>query len=74
MDQDLGLPEPKNQYENTNEKSWIHVTGQIPSVDKKEFSIYGADGVTEQVAFLSFKISDFSIIEDYSNLHYYVEK
>ena len=74
VDQDLGLPEPKNQYENTNEKSWIHVTGQIPSVDKKEFSIYGADGVTEQVAFLSFKISDFSIIEDYSNLHYYVEK
>ena len=74
VSKDLGLPEPKNQYENTNDKSWIHVTGQLESTEKTEFSIYGDGGVTEQVQFLSFRIDDFSIIEDYSNLHYYVEK
>ena len=74
VSQDLGLPAPKNQYENTNEKSWIHVTGQIESVEKTEFSIYGADSSVEQVAFLSFRIDEFSLIDDYSNLHYYVEK
>ena len=74
VDKDIGLPEPKNQYENTNDKAWIHVTGQLESTEKTEFSIYGADDISEQVQFLSFKIKDFSIIEDYSNLHYYVEK
>ena len=74
VSQDLGLPEPKNQYENTNDKSWIHVTGQIESVEKTEFNIYGADSSVEQVAFLSFRIDEFSLIDDYSNLHYYVEK
>ena len=74
VSQDLGLPEPKNQYENTNEKSWVHVTGQIESVEKTEFTIFGADNTTEQVSFLSFRIDEFELIEDYSNLHYYVEK
>ena len=74
VSQDLGLPAPKNQYENTNDKSWIHVTGQIESVEKTKFSIYGADSSIEQVAFLSFRIDEFSLIDDYSNLHYYVEK
>ena len=74
VSQNLGLPAPKNQYENTNDKAWIHITGQIESIEKTEFSIYGADNSTEQVAFLSFRIDEFSLIDDYSNLHYYVEK
>ena len=74
VDKDLNLPAPKNQYENTNDKSWIHVTGQIESIEKSQFSIYTADDTIEQVQFLSFRIDEFSVIEDYSNLHYYVEK
>ena len=74
VSKDLGLPEPKNQYENTNDKSWIHVTGQLESIEKTEFSIYSADNTAEQVQFLSFRIDEFSIIEDYTNLHYYVQK
>ena len=69
-----GLPEPKNQYDNTNDKAWIHVTGQIKSTDKKVLEIYNADNVPEEVSFLSIEIKDFSVIEDYSNLHYYVDK
>ena len=74
VDNDLGLPEPKNQYDNTNDKAWVHVVGQIKSTDKKVFEIYNTDNVSEEVSFLSIEIKDFSVIEDYSNLHYYVDK
>ena len=74
VNNDDGLPEPKNQYDDTNDKAWIHVTGQIKSSDKKVFEIYNADNVPEEVSFLSIEIKDFSIIEDYSSLHYYVDK
>ena len=74
VDNDLGLPEPKNQYDNTNDKAWVHVVGQIKSTDKKVFEIYNTDNVPEEVSFLSIEIKDFSVIEDYSNLHYYVDK
>ena len=74
VDNDLGLPEPKNQYDDTNDKAWVHVIGQIKSTDKKVFEIYNADNVPEEVSFLSLEIKDFSVIQDYSNLHYYVDK
>ena len=74
VDNNLDLPEPKNQYDDTNDKAWIHIVGQIKSTDKKVFEIYNADNVPEEVSFLSLEIIDFSVIEDYSNLHYYVDK
>ena len=74
VDKDLGLPAPKNQYDNTNDKSWVHVTGQLKTAEKTEFEIYNSDNVPETVQFLSLQINDFSLIEDYSNLHYYVDK
>ena len=74
VDNDLDLPEPKNQYDDTNDKAWVHVVGQIKSSDKTTFEIYNADNVPEEVSFLSIEIKDFSVIEDYSNLHYYVDK
>ena len=73
MEKDIGLPEPKNQYEDTNDKSWIHVVGQIESTEKTKIAIYGIDNAIEEVWFLSFKVETFSLIDDYSNLHYYVE-
>ena len=74
VDNDLGLPEPKNQYDDTNEKAWVHIVGQIKSVEKTEFEIYNANNEPEPVQFLNLEIKDFSIIDDYSNLHYYVDK
>lgn len=74
VDNELGLPEPKNQYDDTNDKAWVHVVGQIQTTDKTTFEIYNADNVPEEVSFLSLEIKDFSIIEDYSDLHYYVDK
>ena len=74
VDKNIGLPAPKNQYEDTNDKSWIHVTGQLESTNLTIFNIYGNDNVEEEVSFLSFRIDDFSLIEDYSKLNYYVEK
>ena len=74
VDNDLGLPEPKNQYDDTNEKAWVHIVGQIKSVEKTEFEIYNSNNEPEPVQFLNLEIKDFSIIEDYSNLHYYVDK
>ena len=74
VDNDLGLPEPKNQYDDTNDKSWVHIVGQIKSTEKTVFEIYNSDNVPEEVSFLSIEIKDFSIIKDYSNLHYYVDK
>lgn len=74
VSKDLGLPEPKNQYDNTNDKAWVHVTGQLVNNEKTVFEIYNNQGVPEEVKFLSLNVCDFSIIEDYSDLHYYVEK
>lgn len=74
VDNDLGLPEPKNQYDDTNEKAWVHIVGQIKSTEKTEFEIYNANNEPEPVQFLNLEIKDFSIIDDYSNLHYYVDK
>ena len=74
VEKDIGLPEPKNQYEDTNDKAWIHVTGQLESTTKTTFNISSNTDTSERVQFLSFKISGFNVIEDYSNLHYYVDK
>ena len=74
VDDNLGLPEPKNQYEDTNDKAWVHIVGQLKSTDVTEFEISGADNTSETVQFLSLNVTDFTVIEDYSNLHYYVDK
>ena len=74
------IPAPKNQYEDTNDKAWIHITGQLASTDKTqiEISSYDADGnisdQTEIVEFLSFNVSSLETITDYSQLAYFVSK
>ena len=68
------LPQPIKQYEDSNEKAWIHLTGQLHSDKKKEFKIYTADQSEETVQFLTLNVSNFNSIEDYSGLHYYVDK
>ena len=75
------LPEPKNQSENTNDKMWIHVDGKLAGIAKKKIRIYSytADGeinknVIETIEFLSFNVENYSVIEDYSKLNFYVTK
>lgn len=74
------IPEPKNQYEDTNDKSWIHIVGKLASEKMEEIEIfsYDKDGnitdQTETISFLSFNISSLETITDYSNLAYFVSK
>ncbi len=74
------IPEPKNQYENNADKTWIHISGQLDSTVKEEIEIYSYDqqgevtSNTEKVQFLSFNISSLEEISDYSNLAYFVSK
>lgn len=78
---DSNLPEPKNQSEDTNDKTWLHLSGEINSIEKIKITVYAYDAndtininLTEVIEFLSFNISTMSIISDYSNLNYYVTK
>lgn len=66
------IPEPINQYEDTNEKSWIHITGQLTSIDKTSIDIYSSDNVVETIEFLSFDVTSLQEITDYSKLAYFV--
>lgn len=80
LNYDKEIPAPKNQYEDTNDKAWIHIAGQLASTDKTqiEISSYDADGnisdQTEIVEFLSFNVSSLETITDYSQLAYFVSK
>ena len=74
------IPEPRNQYEDTNEKTWIHITGQLVSEEKTSIEIYSYDtdgnitDQTETVQFLSFNVSSLELIADYARLKYFVSK
>ena len=74
------IPEPKNQYDDTNEKAWIHIVGQLASEKKTAIEIYSYDAEgnitdqTEIVEFLSFNVSFLDTITDYSGLAYFVNK
>ncbi len=77
---DIELPPARNQSENNNDKTWLHIKGRIPSQDKQEIKIYAySNGQTdyntvETISFPTFVIEEFSVIEDYSHLSYYVTK
>lgn len=72
------LPEPRNQSEDTNDKTWVHLKGQIKSADKISIVVNSyTDGVldpdnTETIQFLKFVVESCDVIQDYSNLNYYV--
>ena len=80
LNYDGEIPEPKNQYEDTNDKAWVHLVGKLASETKTKIEInsYDAEGnvleQTEIVEFLSFNVSSLETITDYSNLAYFVSK
>lgn len=81
LNADEELPAPRNQSEDTVEKTWVHLRGTIPSTEKTTVTIhaYLPDGTvdpdnTEQIQFLSFDVASCELIEDYAGLQYYVTK
>ena len=79
LSSDEAIPEPKNQSEDTNDKTWVHLVGTLQSAEKKTVTIhaYRSDGTvdpstTEDIVFLVFNVSSCELINDYSGLHYYV--
>lgn len=78
---DGDIPAPKNQSEDTNDKSWIHIKGGLKSDEFVEIEInaYDADGnivegSSETIKMLAFDVSTLTEIEDASGLNYYVTK
>ena len=81
LDYDGVIPEPKNQSEDTPDKTWIHVEGSVASAEKEEIVIHAYDaagqidlGKTETVIFYHFTVTSLTEIEDASGLSYYVTK
>ncbi len=75
------LPPARNQSENNGDKTWVHLKGKLKNSQKKEITVYSyfPDGTvdknnTEKIVFLIFQVETFSLIDDYSNLKYYVTK
>ena len=80
LEYDGTLPQPKNQSEDTNDKMWVHLSGKLKSTDKMDIEIYSYTNgkidltKTEKIQFLVFVVDSCEIIQDYSNLNYYVTK
>ena len=81
LEYDGELPTPIKQSEDTIEKAWVHLSGKVKSAEKIKIEIhsYLPDGSvdpnkTEIIEFLVFAVDSCEVIEDYSNLHYYVTK
>ena len=73
------LPAPRNQSEDTNDKTWIHLSGKLKSTEKITIEIhsyleYGSvnPNATETIYFLVFVVESCELIQDYSHLNYYV--
>ena len=81
LEYDGELPAPRNQSEDTNDKTWVHLSGKLKSAEKTTVRLkyYLPDGTvdptkTDEIQFLVFVAESCELIEDYSNLNYYVTK
>ena len=80
LEYDGKIPEPRNQGDDTNDKTWMHLKGKLKDNEKTKIRIYAYNNneidydTIETIEFLSFKVETLELIEDYSNLHYYVSK
>ena len=79
LEYDGEIPTPVNQSEDTNDKTWVHLSGKLKSAEKIKIEIksYLPDGSenpskNEFIEFLVFAVENLQLIEDYSNLNYYV--
>lgn len=74
------IPKPRNQRENSPEKTWVHVKGKINSAEMQNISVYSVDGEGNQtteveiIRFLVLDVDEITEIADYSGLKWYVTK
>lgn len=74
------IPKPRNQSEDSNEKTWVHIKGKLVGSEKKTIQIYAYNGdeidynTIESILFLSLNVESIELIDNYSNLKYYVTK
>ncbi len=74
------IPAPKNQGEDTNDKTWVRLSGTLAGSEFKEIKIYAYSGdeidynTVETIKFLTYNVESLNSIEDYSSLNYYVTK
>ena len=81
LDSEVELPAPYRQSEDDNDKAWVHLKGHLRDSEKETIKIhaYLPDGSVdpdniEEIVFLVFEVEEATVIEDYSDLHYYVTK
>ena len=80
LEYDGEIPEPRNQSADNNDKTWVHLKGKLKSADKLTITLnsfaQGADGsqIPDQIQMLTFVVESCDLIEDASNLNYYVTK
>ena len=79
LEYDGEIPAPKNQSNDNPDKTWIHIKGKLKSPEMTTITIqsYLSDGTpdpdnTEEVLFLEFIVESCDLIDDYSNLNFYV--
>ncbi len=80
LDYDGEIPEPKNQSEDSNDKTWVHLCGSLETDAYTDVTVYAYNGeepdyaATETIRFLTFRVETLTEITDYSGLNYYVTK
>ena len=81
LEYDGVLPEPKNQSNDSKDKTWVHLSGKVKSAEKTTIHMkyYLEDGSvdtgrTDEIKFLVFAVESCELIADYSNLSHYVTK
>lgn len=78
LEYDGEIPAARNQSEDTSDKTWIHIAGQLLSAEKTYVSVYSyVNGEPtenlEKIYFYRFAVSSLAEI-DGSSLQYYVTK
>lgn len=78
LEYDGKIPAARNQSEDTSDKAWIHIEGQLVDAEKKYVSVHSyANGkpteTLEKIYFYCFAVNTLTEI-DGSNLQYYVTK
>lgn len=80
LEYDDEIPAPRNQSEDTNDKTWIKLSGKLKSAEKKEIRIFAYSdneidrSTVESIYFLTFTVESLDLIENYNDLNYYVTK
>ena len=82
LEYNVELPEPRNQSDESQDKTWVHLKGKLKNTDKLNIEIRSyIDGKpdpnnTEQIQLLVFVVESCTVLteQEYSSLNRYVNK